>query len=111
MTTVFIAANETEFDFAMRAEKFAREAGAEVLNPLTQLPCHLAQSCYLPIKIAMLEASDILWTLPTSYSVEKDCLMNYAAEQGITIVESSAELVNELNQYKEVEQMKMEGVK
>lgn len=114
MVTVFIAASPHQFDQAKRAEKFAREAGAEVLNPIVSLPCHLAPCCYLPIELAMLEASDVMWLLPNSMadSVVASCI-HYARAQHITIVLNEQELVEELNKYSYNEQMTMtlEGVK
>lgn len=112
MVTVFIAASPHQFERAMYAEKFAREAGAEVLNPVVSLPCHLAPCCYLPIELAMLEASDVMWLLPNSMgnSVVASCI-HYARAQHITIVLNEQELVEELNKYDYNEQMMMEGVK
>lgn len=112
MVTVFIAASPHQFDQAKRVEQFAREAGAEVLNPVISLPCHLAPCCYLPIELAMLEASDIMWLLPNSMgnSVVASCI-HYARAQHIAIVLNEQELVEELNKYDYNEQMMMEGVK
>ena len=112
LATVFIAAKPTQFEQARIAEKFAREAGAEVLNPVVSLPCHLAPCCYLPIELAMLEASDVLWLLPNSMtdSIVASCI-HYARAQHITIVLNEQELVQELNMYDCNEQMMMEGVK
>lgn len=112
MVTVFIAASSRQFDQAKQTEKFAREAGAEVLNPVISLPCHLAPCCYLPIELAMLEASDVMWLLPNSMgnSVVASCI-HYARAQHITIVLNEQELVEELNKYDYNEQMMMEGVK
>lgn len=112
MVTVFIAASPHQFDQAKQAEKFAREAGAEVLNPVISLPCHLAPCCYLPIELAMLEASDVMWLLPNSMgnSVVASCI-HYARAQHIAIVLNEQELIEELNKYDYNEQMMMEGVK
>ena len=112
MVTVFIAASPHQFDQAKQAEKFAREAGAEVLNPIVSLPCHLAPCCYLPIELAMLEASDVLWLLPNSMgnSTVASCI-HYARAQHITIVLNEQELVEELNKYDYNEQIMIEGVK
>ena len=112
MVTVFIAASPHQFDQAKRAEKFAREAGAEVLNPVVSLPCHLAPCCYLPIELAMLEASDVMWLLPNSMgnSNVASCI-HYARAQHIAIILNEQELVEELNKYDYNEQMIMEGVK
>ena len=112
MVTVFIAASPHQFDQAKQAEKFAREAGAEVLNPVISLPCHLAPCCYLPIELAMLEASDVMWLLPNSMgnSAVASCI-HYARAQHIAIVLNGQELVEELNKYDYNEQMIMEGVK
>ena len=112
MVTVFIAASPHQFDQAKQAEKFAREAGAEVLNPVVSLPCHLAPCCYLPIELAMLEASDVLWLLPNSMgnSTVASCI-HYARAQHITIVLNEQELVEELNKYDYNEQIMIEGVK
>lgn len=114
MVTVFIAASPQQFDQAKRAEEFAREAGAEVLNPVVSLPCHLAPCCYLPIELAMLEASDVMWLLPNSMvdGAVASCI-HYARAQHIAIVLNEQELVKELNKYSYNEQMTMtlEGVK
>ena len=111
MTTpvVFIAAADYQFVSAVKAEKFAREAGAEVLNPIVSLPCHLAQCCYLPIELAMLEASDILWCLGSTVNSNVRCCVDYAIAQKIPIVLNEQELVQELAKYTGNEQMTLEG--
>lgn len=108
---VFIAAARHQFDYAVRAEKFARNAGAVVLNPTVSLPCGLASCCYLPIELAMLEASDMMWLLPNSMtdSAVASCI-HYARAQDITILLDEQELVEELNKYSFNEQMIMEEV-
>ena len=107
---VFIAATDSQFDSAVKAEKFAREAGAEVLNPTVSLPCHLARCSYLPIELAMLEASDIMWLLPNSIgnSIVASCI-HYARAQHITIILNGQELVEELNQYTSNKQILLGG--
>lgn len=109
MTTpvVFIAATDYQFDSAVTAEKFAREAGAEVLNPTVSLPCHLARCCYLPIELAMLEASDILWCLGGTANSNVRCCIDYAIAQKITIVLNEQELLQELAKYTGNEQIQM----
>lgn len=111
MTTpvVFIAAASYQFDSAEKAEKFAREAGAEVLNPTVSLPCGLASCCYLPIETAMLEASDILWLLDNCEKPRTRSLVHYALAQKITIVLNEQELIQELAKYTDNEQMILEG--
>ena len=106
---VFIAATDSQFDSAVKAEKFAREAGAEVLNPTVSLPCHLARCCYLPIELAMLEASDILWCLGSMTNPNVRCCIHYAIAQKITIVLNEQELVQELAKYVGNEQMLLGG--
>ena len=106
---VFIAAADYHFDSAVQAEKVARDAGAEVLNPVVSLPCGLAPCCYLPIETAMLEASDILWLLDNCQSARTRSLVHYALAQNITIVLSEQELVKELAQYIGNEQLILEG--
>lgn len=107
---VFIAASPQQFDQARYAEKFARLAEAEVLNPVVSLPRHLAQCCYLPIELAMLEASDMMWLLPNSMTdpVVASCI-HYARAQHITIILDEKELVEELNKYSDNEQILLGG--
>ena len=103
---VFIAAANYQFDSAVKAEKFAREAGAEVLNPTVSLPCGLAPSCYLPIEVAMLEASDIIWVVASNYrNCNLRALVHYALAQDITIVTSEQMLMKELAKYCNYEQL------
>ena len=106
---VFIAATDSQFDSAVKAEKFAREAGAEVLNPTVSLPCHLARCCYLPIELAMLEASDILWCLGGMINPNVRCCIHYAFAQKITLVLNEQELVQELAKYTGNEQILLGG--
>jgi hypothetical protein len=106
---VFIAAAGYQFDSAVKAEKFARDAGAEVLNPAVSLPCGLPRCCYLPIELAMLEASDILWLLGNCENVKTRSLVHYALAQNITVVLSEQELIQELALYTDNEQMILEG--
>ena len=106
---VFIAATDSQFDSAVKAEKFAREAGAEVLNPTVSLPCGLAPCCYLPIETAMLEASDILWLLDRRTNTRTRSLIHYALAQKITIVLNEQELIQELAKYTGNEQILLGG--
>lgn len=106
---VFIAAARYQFDSAIKAEKVARDAGAEVLNPTVSLPCELPRCCYLPIELAMLEASDILWLLGNCDNVKTRSLIDYALAQNITVVLNAQDLVQELAQYVGNEQMSLEG--
>ena len=111
MVTVFIAASLQQFEQANQAEKFAREAGTEVLNPVISLPCHLAPCCYLPIELAMLEASDVVWLISKEENARLRCLVSYAETQHIHIVTSAQEFVNELSKYEGYDkQVIMEGV-
>lgn len=98
MTTVFIAADRNDFSRALVAEKVVRDMGAEALNPTVSLPCHLAECCYLPIELAMLEASDILWII-SNHTPETTCLIQYAFAQNITIINSEIDLARELAKY------------
>lgn len=102
---VFIAAARYQFDSAIAAEKVARDAGAEVLNPTISLPCELPRCCYLPIELAMLEASDILWLLGNCDNVKTHSLIDYALAQNITVVLNEQELIQELALYTGNEQM------
>lgn len=106
---VFIAATNNQFEFAIRAEKVARDAGAEVLNPTISLPCELPRCCYLPIELAMLEASDILWLLGSCEDVKTRSLIHYALAQNITVVMNEQELIQELALYTGNEQIVLEG--
>lgn len=106
---VFIAAARYQFDSAVKAEKVARDAGAEVLNPEVSLPCELPRCCYLPIELAMLEASDILWLLGNCDNISTSSLVYYALAQNITVVLSEQELIQELALYTGNEQIVLEG--
>ena len=106
---VFIAAARYQFDSAVKAEKFARDAGAEILNPTISLPCELPRCCYLPIELTMLEASDILWLLGNCDNIKTHSLIDYALTHNITVVLSEQELIRELALYTGNEQMLLEG--
>lgn len=111
MVTVFIAASPQQFEQAKYIGKFAREEEVAVLNPVVSLPCHLAQCCYLPIELAMLEASDVMWLISKEENARLRCLISYAETQHIPIVTSTREFINELSKYEGYDkQVIMEGV-
>lgn len=77
-----------------RIEEIAKQMGYTVLNPAT-LPPDLCNCSYLPIYLAMLEAADLIYTLPGCVDDETRTLINYAYAQKISQLCSVQDLNNE----------------
>lgn len=83
-------------------ENQATNYNVTILNTL-RLPDNLSSCSYLPIELAMLEASDILFMLGST-SNRTECLRRYAMNQNIPIIYSWAELSNAAEYYPNVTQ-------